>query len=101
MVKNTWRSTSVKPVQEPADPRDVRAFAPKMFSTNGSEKDPVAVYRGFAEKIPEKMNDPNAPFYIVVNNVKPKSTDKCWFKCNAVGQQTRESYERNVKKSGS
>ena len=23
------------------DPRDVRAFAPKMFSANGGEKDPV------------------------------------------------------------
>ena len=68
-----------------ADPRDMRAFAPKMFSTNGSENDPVAVYKVFAEKRPEKMNDPDAPFYTVVNNVKPKSTDKCWFKCNAVG----------------
>ena len=63
------------------DPRDVRAFAPKMFSANGGENDPVAVYKVFAEKIPEKMNDSDALFYIAVNNV----TDKCWFKCNAVG----------------
>ena len=26
-----------------ADHRDVRLFAPKMFSTDGSEKDPVAI----------------------------------------------------------
>ena len=68
-----------------SDPRDVRAFTPKMFSANGGEKDPVVVYKVFAEKRPEKMNDPNALFYIGVNNVKSKSTDKCWFKCNAVG----------------
>ena len=43
------------------------------------------MYKVFAEKIPEKMNDPDALFYIAVNNVKSKSTDKCWFKCNAVG----------------
>ena len=30
-----------------ADPPDVRAFAPKMFSTYGSEKGPVAVYKSF------------------------------------------------------
>ena len=68
-----------------SDPRDVRAFAPKMFSANGGEKDPVAVYKVFAERRPEKMNDPDAPFYIAVNIVKSKSTDKYWFKCNAVG----------------
>lgn len=67
--------------------RDVRPFAPKMFSTDGSEKDPVAVYKIFAQKRPEKMNDPDSPFYIAVNNVsmKSKSSGKCWFKCNAVG----------------
>ena len=68
-----------------ADLRDVRVFAPKMFSANGGEKDPVTMYKVFAEKRPEKMNDPDVPPYIAVNNVKSKSTDKCWFKCNAVG----------------
>ena len=58
-----------------ADPRVARAFAPKMFSTNRSVKDPVAVYTVFAEKRPEKINDPDAPFYLA--NVKSKSTVKC------------------------
>ena len=61
-----------------ADHRDVRPFAPKMFSTDGSEKDPVAVYKLFVQKKPEKMKDPDAPFYIAVNNVSMES------KCNAV-----------------
>ena len=61
----------------------MRAFPPKIFSTNGSVKDPVAVYTVFAEKRLEKISDPDAPFYLT--NVKSKSTDKCWFKCSAVG----------------
>jgi len=60
-----------------------------MFSTDGSEKDPVAVYKLFVQKRPEKMKDPDAPFYIAVNNVSMKSkssnSEKCWFKCNPVG----------------
>ena len=64
-----------------ADHRDVRPFAPKIFSTDGSEKDPVAVYKLFVQKRHEKMKDSDAPFYIAVNNV----SEKCWFKCNAVG----------------
>ncbi len=68
------------------NPRDVRPFPPKMFSSDGSEKDPVAVYKVFASKRPEKMNQPDAPFYIAVNNIKStKSLDKFWFKCNPVG----------------
>ena len=56
-----------------ADHRDVRPFAPKMFSADGSEKDPVAVYKLFVLERPKKMKDPNAPFYIAVNNVSMKS----------------------------
>ena len=37
-----------------ADLRDVRAFAQKNVSANGDEKDPVAVYKVFAENRPEK-----------------------------------------------
>jgi len=84
---NTYSSTSDRQKQEPAWTTDVKAFAPKMFSTNESENEPVAVYKMFAQKWPQKMNDPGGPFYIAVNNLsmKSKSTEKCWFKCNAVG----------------
>ena len=61
----------------------------KNVLTAGSEKDPVAVYKLFVQKRPEKMKEPDAPFYIAVNNVSMKSkssnSEKCWFKCNAVG----------------
>ena len=45
-----------------ADHRDVRPFAPKMFSTDGSEKHPVAVYKLFVQKRPKKMKDPDLRF---------------------------------------
>ena len=34
--------------------RDVRPVTPKMFATDGSEKDPVVVYKDFAERKPKQ-----------------------------------------------
>ena len=81
-------------------PRDVRLFAPKMFSTDGSERDPVAVYKSFAMKRPEKMRNPDAPFYIAVNNIKSKSLDKFWFKSNAVGVNKLGSLMKEMARKG-
>ena len=41
---------------------------PKMFTTDGSEKDPVVVYKLYAQKRPGKMNEDDCPFYLAVNN---------------------------------
>ena len=38
-----------------ANVSDVRPFAPKMFATKGSEKDPVTVYKLSAQKRPYSM----------------------------------------------
>ena len=35
--------------------RDVRPVTPKMFATDGSEKDPVVVYKHFTERRPQQM----------------------------------------------
>ena len=43
-------------------PPQCETLPPKMFSTNGSEKDPVAVYKFSVQERPEKMKDPDAPF---------------------------------------
>jgi len=50
-----------------SDCRDIRAMAPKMFATDGSEKDPIVVYKLYAQKKPEKMNEDDYPFYLAVN----------------------------------
>ena len=51
-----------------SDCRDIRAMPPKMFATDGSEKDPIVVYKLYAQKRPEKMNEDDSPFCLAVNN---------------------------------
>ena len=70
-----------------SDCRDIRAMPPKMFATDGSEKDPIVVYKLYAQKRPEKMNEDDAPFYLAVNNnLKAESLQtKEWFKVGPVG----------------
>ncbi|KAL9961778.1 hypothetical protein ACROYT_G030797 [Oculina patagonica] len=71
-----------------SDCSDVRTVPPKMFATDGTERDPVAVYKCFARKRPEEMNQDDAPFYLAVNNgLKTDSlATKGWFKSGAVGK---------------
>ena len=72
-----------------SDCSDVRTVPPKMFATDGTERDPVAVYKCFARKRPEReMNQDDAPFYLAVNNgLKTDSlATKGWFKSGAVGK---------------
>ena len=56
--------------------RDVRQIKPKnnVLGSEGSERDPVVVYKFYAEKRPLGMNDNNAPFYLAVNNCKKTTT---------------------------
>jgi len=42
-----------------------------MFAVPENERDPVAVYKFYAEKKrPSEMNHDNAPFYLAVNTCK-------------------------------
>ena len=58
-----------------------------MFATYGSEKDPVLVYKLYAQKRPEKMKEDDSTFYFAVNNnLKTESLQtKEWFKVGPVG----------------
>ena len=62
--------------------RDVRKVTPKMFSVPGNERDPIAVYKLFAEKRPAEMNSDDSPFYLAVNNLKKLESlsNKAWLK---------------------
>ena len=66
------------------NPRDVKQIKPKMFSVQGSERDPVATYKFYAEKRTSKLKNNNAPFYLAVNNCKKQDSSKPWFKKSAV-----------------
>ena len=65
---------------------DVRPLTPKMFPIDESEKDPLVVYKTFAERRPQQMINGDSPFYLVIKKLKLKSLGtKNWFKANAVG----------------
>ena len=66
-------------------PPQCETLPPKMFSSNGSEKDPVAVYKFSVQERPEKMI-PTLRFKVTLQlTSKFSNSEKCWFKCNAVG----------------
>ena len=71
-----------KPKQEPVLALIIGAMAPKMFATDGSGKDPILVYKFYAKKRLENMNEDDSPFYLAVNNnLKAESLHtKEWFK---------------------
>ena len=50
--------------------RDVRKVTTKMFSVPGNERDPIAVYKVFAEKRPAEMNSDDRPFYLPCKRFK-------------------------------
>lgn len=82
---------------------DVRLVPPKKFSTDGTERDPVVLYKLFATKRPEQMNQEDAPFYLAVNNgLKTESlATKDWFKCSAVGvNKLNSSMKTMAEKAG-
>ena len=73
---------------------------PKMFATDGSEKDPVVVYKLYAQERPEKMNEDDSPFYLAVNNnLKAESLQtKEWFKVGPVGIMKTMDQKAGIKK---
>ena len=77
-----------KPKQEPVHPSGISGqMPPKMLVTDGSERDPIVVYKLYAQKRPEKKNEDDSLFYLAVNNnLKAESLQtKEWFKVGPVG----------------
>ena len=70
-----------------SDCRDVRKIAPKIFATDGSERDRVAVYKLYARKRPEKNERRRISFLLALNNTLKKESlqTKEWFKAAPVG----------------
>ena len=94
--------TKQEPVQTAAI--SCRAVPPKMFATDGSEKDPVVVYKLYAQGRPEKMLEDDSPFSLAINNnLKAESlqTKECGFKAGPVGRNKFNSLMKTLaKKSG-
>ena len=70
--------------------RDVRKVMPKMYAvpTKPPEKDPVFVYKFYAEKRPSEMNTDEAPFYLAINHCKKALSDNGYGLKNLLLAQT-------------
>ena len=86
-----------------SDYSNVRAVPPKMFASDETERDPVAVYKFFAGKRPEEMNQDDAPLYLAVNNdLKADSlARKSWFKSGSVWRKHIQRFNEWFKKQES
>jgi len=64
----------------------------------GSEKDPVVVYKIYAQKRPKKINEGDSSFYLAVNNnLKAESLQtKDWFKVGPVGINRLNSFMNSM-----
>ena len=68
-----------------AEPKDIRAVKPKMFSVPGSDRDPVQGYYLYASKRPEQMKLDGSPFYLAINYTRVGNSSKPWFKAAPMG----------------
>ena len=84
------------------DPRIVRPIKPKAFTNLDlpGERHPVVVFKIYSEKRPESLNKPNAPCYLGVNHTT-KTSNKSWFKANAMGFNILNSLMKTIAEKGS
>ena len=67
---------------------DVRQVAPKMYENKQSKsRDPVALYKLYAEKRPVAMKAPETPFYIAPRTIPLKHKDDQWYLNQRVGEK--------------
>ena len=82
-----------------SDPRNIRSTPPTMWSTPESERDPVTTYKLYKEKRPTNMMNSEDPFYLGVNHTRStsvKTTEKAWFKSQALGVNTLGSIMKEM-----
>ena len=66
------------------NPRDVRKVKPRAYETpENPSKCPVRLYKLYASKRPVEMNNPDSPFFLVINAYPKK--DGQWYKKSAMG----------------
>ena len=81
------------------NPKDKRKCVPQLWAQPGlNERDPVSVYKKYAEKRHVEANDPESPFYLSVIYRKQYDHSHPWFKATPVGRNTLQSM---MKKSAS
>ena len=74
------------------NPKDRRKCVPQLWAQPHLEdKDPVAVYKKYAEKRPEAAKDEGSPFYLSVIYRKDYTGTAPWYKATPVGRNTLQT----------
>ena len=90
-LKYTERQTKTR---TGAEPKDIRAVKPKMFSVPGSDRNPVQAYHLYASKRPEQMKSDDSPFYLAINYTRVANSSKPWFKAVPRGSLMKTMAEK-------
>ena len=87
------------------DVRNVRSAPPRMYENREveNERNPVFVYKFYAEKRPPSMREPDSPFYLSVNYFKTLThheLNNCfWFKALPMGQNKLDTILKDMCKA--
>lgn len=64
---------------------ETRPFPPKMFEKKDDPNCPVKAFEEYKKRRPERMNVPDARFYLQINRNR-KDNDPVWYKCQPLGK---------------
>ena len=67
-----------------------------MFSSSGSDRDPLIAFQLYAAKRQEKINSEDSPLYLAVNLTKMANSSKPWFKAAQMGVNKLNSLMKTI-----
>ena len=78
------------------NPRNIREKKPQMFENkSNADRCPVNTYLAYKVHRPAAMMSDESPFYLAVNNERPKP-GQMWFKCSPLGINSLRSMLKNM-----
>ena len=78
------------------NPRNIREKKPQMYENKSNvDRCPVNAYLAYKNHRPAAMMSDESPFYLAVNNERPKPC-QMWFKCSPLGINSLRSMLKNM-----
>ena len=78
------------------NPRNIREKKPQMYENkSNADRCPVNAYLAYKDHRPAAMMSDESPFYLAVNNERPKP-GQMWFKCSPLGINSLRSMLKNM-----
>ena len=78
------------------NPRNIREKKPQMYENkSNADRCPVNAYLAYKDHRPAAMMNDESPFYLAVNNERPKP-GQMWFKCSPLGINSLRSMLKNM-----